>query len=101
MLALTSSAGLVATAGSSVRVVGRTSAPAADASATAANTSTVASATLAAATSAAPAARTRFTPTRARSGRANRLVSTTRLTAVAGIIRVSETSPTSTAPPAS
>ena len=41
MLALTSSAGLVATAGSSVSVVGRTSAPAAEASATAANTSTV------------------------------------------------------------
>ena len=101
VFALTSSAGLVATAGSSVRTVGRTRAPAADAAATATNTSSVASARLAAATTIAPAARTRLAPISARSGLGNALVSTTTLTIVAGIMRVSDTSPTSTAPPSS
>ena len=99
--AATSSSGVVAAAGRSDMVVGRTSAVAAEPTPTATNTMIGRSTTVAAAMAAAATARMRPTIGRERSGRANRPVSTTALTSVAGAMRNSGTSPARTAPPSS
>ena len=98
--ALTSSAGLTATAGMSASIVGRTSAPAAAATATAAKATGGYPAMTASATTAAPAARTRLAAMSARSGRAIAPVSTVMLRIVAGTMRMIPTRPTRSAPPA-